>query len=1230
MSGKLKYIHLEDEQAIIKLTQRLLEKEGYIVQCEPVQKREEFLEALKDEAVDLIIADYALPDINGLTALSLLRKQNKELPFILFSGSIGEQKAIDALRKGATDYVLKENVRALGPTVRRAYNEALMEKERKKEEGVRTILQSLAQRLINPLTLKEVGKIIAGEAYKNFKYDAFSLDIVDEANEVLAGVYSEDTLAGDEKPREVPAHNTPLKSIRNKDVLTGKSKLINRMVKPEKSEFISYGDETRLSMSLIFVPVRYKDKAIGIVSIQSYTPGKYSEGDLSLFQTFADLAGGALVRSQMEKKIQASEENLNTILDNLQAGVLLIDEKTHEIIDINPKAAQMFGLPAKDIVGNTCNEFICPNAWGNCPISDLGQDIDNSEKIMVSKDGRQIPVLKSVVKITVDNRPCLLESFLDIREQKAMESEITSFGRILDSTLNEIYIFDAETYHFIKLNHGAKENIGYNENEYRLLTPVDIKPEFTKESLTKFVEPLRLGKEDKLNFTTLHRRKDGSTYPVEVFLQMTSYYDKPAFVAIISDITERVCSEKIRQTMFEIAAANVKIRDEGEFYTLIQQKLSALLDTSNFIIAMYDDQNDNLTVAYMADKKDRIEQFDVIPAQNTLSACVIKNKQPVLLNEDEMADFFNKNNINWVGTAAKCWLGVPLIVDNQSIGIIIVQNYEHSGVFDKQDQNLLEFAAGQLAESIKRKQIESKIYQLSRSVEQSPVTTVITDLQGNIQYVNPKFCQVTGYSFEEAIGQNPRILKSGETAAEEYRKLWDTISKGDVWRGRFHNKKKNGELYWEDASIGPIKNEKGETTHYLAVKEDITERVEAENHLNKLNRQNEILLTSFPSVLMVMDKDEKVIRWNKKAEEIFGLSWQAVRHKQLLELPLSWSWEQVSEGITTSRQNRYISQLTDVPFEKDGGVHGFLNVTIAPFVGAEDIIDGYLIHAEDITEKKIAQGQQAHAQKLESIGRLAAGIAHEINTPAQYVGDNTHFLQDAFNDLKRLLEIFRKMQDASDDREEQARLLTAAKRIAEEIGLDFLIDEIPMAIGQSLDGISKVSRIVRAMKEFSHPGGKEKTLIDLRMAIENTITVSRNEWKYVADMETDFDESLTTVPCFPDEFNQVVLNLIINAAHAIDSKVKGAQSKGTILIKTRKVDDMAEITVKDDGPGIAREIQKKIFDPFFTTKEVGKGTGQGLAISHDVIVNKHGGSISVESTPGEGASFVIQLPLETV
>jgi signal transduction histidine kinase len=271
------------------------------------------------------------------------------------------------------------------------------------------------------------------------------------------------------------------------------------------------------------------------------------------------------------------------------------------------------------------------------------------------------------------------------------------------------------------------------------------------------------------------------------------------------------------------------------------------------------------------------------------------------------------------------------------------------------------------------------------------------------------------------------------------------------------------------------------------------------------------------------------------------------------------------------------------------------------------------------------QMQAANASKLESIGELAAGIAHEINTPTQYVGDNVRFLSDGFRAICECLESYSELLTQHADSQLGQRVRERLTRA----DLSYLQEEIPKAITQSMEGIERIARIVGAMKEFSHPG-QELTPTDLNHAIANTITVATNEWKYVAMVETDLDATLPNVPVVPGEFNQVILNIIVNAAHAI-SETAGTNpgSPGHIHVTTRRVADWAEILIADNGCGMPPHIQQKIFDPFFTTKPVGKGTGQGLSIAHNVIVKKHRGTIAVDSEPGQGTTFTIRIPLNS-
>jgi two-component system, NtrC family, sensor kinase len=294
---------------------------------------------------------------------------------------------------------------------------------------------------------------------------------------------------------------------------------------------------------------------------------------------------------------------------------------------------------------------------------------------------------------------------------------------------------------------------------------------------------------------------------------------------------------------------------------------------------------------------------------------------------------------------------------------------------------------------------------------------------------------------------------------------------------------------------------------------------------------------------------------------------------------------------------------------------------------ADGVLVGFEGMFEDITERRVLREQLLQAQKLESVGQLAAGIAHEINTPTQFIGDNVRFLKKTFANLTGLLNIYGALWKETLSDTVTPLVKQDIGRSLQKIDVKFLLEEIPKAIEDTLDGIKRVSSLVSAMKEFSHPGTREKTPLDLNRAIQSTITVAQNEWKYVAEMETHFEPTLPPVSCLPGEFNQVILNLIVNAAHAIGDRTKETNgTKGKIKVETARCPTGVEIRIRDTGKGIPLDIRGRIFDPFFTTKEIGKGTGQGLAIARSIIVDKHAGSIDFESVIGEGTTFIIRLP----
>ena len=514
-----------------------------------------------------------------------------------------------------------------------------------------------------------------------------------------------------------------------------------------------------------------------------------------------------------------------------------------------------------------------------------------------------------------------------------------------------------------------------------------------------------------------------------------------------------------------------------------------------------------------------------------------------------------------------------------------------------------------------------------------PAGFIVWDSHARIIDWNPAAERIFGWSCAEAMAKSsPHFLIHKDLwpyvdalfvtlleAEEPTDSLNDNIAKdGRVLHCEWHNI--------------PMRDARGRFSGFVSIVQDVTARQQAEARLQneiverkwaelELERvltQSEQILASISSILITVDAEGLISTWNAAAGAAFGLRTSEALGQRFRDCGIQWDWERILAAAAKCTQKQTPVRLDNIRHLNHEGKERFLGLTLNPINHYSDEPKGFLLLAADITNRRVLEGQLAHAQKLESIGQLAAGIAHEINTPIQYVGDNTRFLQESIADLVPVLEACRRKELD----------LSEIAQVSEKADLEYLLAEIPQALSQSLEGIERVSHIVRAMKDFSHPGTANKVMADLNRALDSTITVARNEWKYVADLQTDFDANLPLIPCLPADLNQVFLNMIVNAAHAIGDVVgDGSRSKGIITIRTRRQEDWAEVRFHDTGTGMPEEVKARIFDPFFTTKAVGRGTGQGLAISHTVVVEKHGGTIAVETAVGLGTTFIIRLPL---
>lgn len=395
--------------------------------------------------------------------------------------------------------------------------------------------------------------------------------------------------------------------------------------------------------------------------------------------------------------------------------------------------------------------------------------------------------------------------------------------------------------------------------------------------------------------------------------------------------------------------------------------------------------------------------------------------------------------------------------------------------------------------------------------------------------------------------------------------------------------------------------------------------------LNDAHKDAETLIDSMMSVLISLDADGIVSRWNPVASSLFGIPASQAVGAEFSRLPIAWDdWsllEDAFDGCRIVKRNQ-----VELKFVDGEGVSRTLDAIVSPIL-RDSTSDARLIIASDVTSQKTMQNHLDQSLRLESVGQLAAGVAHEINTPMQYIGDNVRFVSKSLKKLDPLLDCLHKLADPDVSDAQISEMRKALLEVAKPKKIKSSLKQIPEALDDAIQGVLSVSKIVSAMKEFSHPGNEQKSKVCINHVLDATITVARNEWKYVANVETDFEEDIVKIDGLPSELNQAFLNIVVNAAHAIGDRVEAKEmAKGLIRITTRSEKDCVRISITDNGGGILACAREKLFEPFFTTKEVGKGTGQGLSIAYGVIVQKHSGSLTFTVEEGVGTTFHVELP----
>ena len=531
------------------------------------------------------------------------------------------------------------------------------------------------------------------------------------------------------------------------------------------------------------------------------------------------------------------------------------------------------------------------------------------------------------------------------------------------------------------------------------------------------------------------------------------------------------------------------------------------------------------------------------------------------------------------------------------------------------------------AEIIERKQAESELRKslkdlsdLKFALDEAAIVA-LTDAEGIITYVNNKFCELSQYSREELIGKNHRLINSGYHPQEFFKDLWATISTGKVWKREIKNRAKDGTYYWVNTVIVPFLDNQGKPFQYLAIRFDITSRKQVESML----QLTQFSVQQASDSIFWIDSDGKILSVNKAACHLLGYSEEELLSLSIYDINPGYQsgiwqahWQELKEhGSLTFESRHKRKDGTIIPTE--------VNANFLEFEGKEY----KFAFIRDITERKLTQLKLIHTEKMSSLGQLIASVAHEINNPVNFIGANLSHVDNYTRDLLALIDLYQQGYTQSSP-EIQEKI--------EEIDLDFLMEDLPSILSSMKMGTERIYEIVLTLRNFSRLDEVQMKPVNIHEGIDTTLLILRDRLKEKSEHSAisiikEYG-NLPLVECYAGQVNQVFMNILSNAIDALrqpdpDDSPEGIQSHAsTIKIYTElKNSNWVKISIQDNGRGMTESVLAQVFDPFFTTKEVGKGTGLGLSISYQIVVEKHGGKLQCISAPGQGAKFLIELPI---
>ncbi|MBU2625387.1 MAG: PAS domain S-box protein [candidate division Zixibacteria bacterium] len=923
-------------------------------------------------------------------------------------------------------------------------------------------------------------------------------------------------------------------------------------------------------------------------------------------------------------------------------------------VDVNDAFARLHGVSREQIIGKKYTEiFERDGQFDPLPIEVGGRCA--LEGTDVKYDLFFTPLNKWLsVSMYCPRKGFFAAIFEDITERKHAEQALKvkerNYRSIFETAAHLIATFDLQG-RIVDCNRHAKTVLGYDVHELlgkhmsNLFCPTSLdKAEAAFQSL--------LNKERFYNVEFTMLRKDGRVADVSINASVLDgeTVEDSGIICVVDDITDRKrreeelrASEREKATKNKVAEAFLMSSFQGALQEVL--KIIRAEFSCNDGILGYLERDGTLVCPTSVQSSSSVDDSEGSYARcspESLSASILGRALAEKKTFYSNSQCVMPDGIECSGKA----IAVPLMFQGSPVGVFLLGNRQED--FQKNDVTLAESIAASIAPAIhvrvqddwEKKEAERSAEQL-RSSEQK-YRSVVNNVGIGIKVLNQQTeiisinKRMRSWFPDLDISNNPMcclaLNLSGDMRPCDNCPPLKTLKDGLIHEADI-TAKIGAEIRTFRVLATPITDDAGNVVAAIEMLDDITERKQVHEALVESERRLQQLFSSVVEGIGIVDVEDNIIFCNPALAEIFEESSASdMIGKNILDY-LTPDQRVIVNSEHERRNNlersRYELQITTARNN-----HKSIVVSSSPQLDGNAVRTGSIVALIDITEWRHSEEQRItlerqiqQAGKLTAVGSLAAGIAHEINTPIQFVGDNTLFLSDSFKSLIALVDSYSLIFEAAETRAAITDLISQKKTAEQEADIDYLREEVPKAIEQTMDGVSRVAKIVRAMKSFAHKDSGEMAMADVNEMLSSTLIVAQNELKYVSDVVTNLEEDLPPIECYRDSLNQVFLNLLINAAHAIEDVVgDGSQGRGTITIRTRHEGEDVVISITDTGTGIEESIRDHIFDPFFTTKDVGKGTGQGLSMAHSVVVGKHKGQLTFETEVGAGTTFCIRLP----